>query len=147
MIIDIKSADEYFTTRLDSDMWFELEEQQKLAAITTAKESIKYLPFIGTKLSPFQNDIFPRYYKGQVVHMPDDVVKGVFEEAYSLLTKSQSGLNNVPDGIQALSLGSASMSFGGSLNTKELSQTSRKFLDNWLQKGFDIESGQFREVY
>lgn len=147
MIIDVKSADEYFSTRLDSEMWFELEEQQKLAAITTAYENIKYLPFIGTKLNVTQSDIFPRYYKGQVIQLPDDVVKGIFEEAYYLLIKSQSGLNNLPEGMQSVSLGSASMSFGGSLNLKDISQNSRNFLDSWLRKGFDIEAGKFREVY
>lgn len=147
MKIDINSADEYFSTRLNSEMWFELEDKQKLAAITTAYQTIKNLPFIGTKLRPEQDEIFPRYYKGYVIQLPDDVIKGVFEEAYSLLIKSQSGLCNIPEGIQSVSLGSASMTLNGNINSKEINQTSRKFLDNWLKKGFDIESGKFREVY
>lgn len=147
MKIDISSANEYFSTRLDSELWFELEDKQKLAAIMTANENIKYLPFIGSKLSPEQEEIFPRYYKGQVIQLPDDVIKGIFEEAYSLLIKSQSGLNNLPEGIQSVSLGSASISFGGSVNLQAINPTSKKFLDNWIKKGFDIEAGKFREVY
>ena len=147
MNIDIQSADEYFSTRLDSDAWFELDENQKQAAITTAKENIQRLPFIGTKVNAAQTEIFPRYYKGTLVPLPDDVIKGIFEEAITLLVNANSGLMNIPDEIQSLSLGSASMAFTSGIKNKTISQNSIKFLKGWLKKGFDIEPGKFREVY
>ena len=56
MNIDTNSANEYFSTRLSSDVWFEQDNTKKLAAITTAKNKISSLPFIGTKAADNQAD-------------------------------------------------------------------------------------------
>lgn len=147
MKIDIKTADEYFKTRLGSESWFELDEKQKQAAITTAYEKIKQLPFIGMKVVQSQEDIFPRYYKGYILDLPPDVVKAVFEETLHLLTIDSQGFTNIPDGLQSVSLGSASMSFSGTLNSNEISPKSEVYLSGWVKKGFDVENAKYREVY
>ena len=150
MAINIENADTYFIQRLGSENWFKLEDAQKQAAITTAEENIKRLPFIGQKVSPTQVDIFPRSYKGQVIPLPEDVIKAIFEEAFFLANQNDlAGLTEIPDGVQSLSLGSASISFkdGNGSVTGSVSKNSMKFLDGWIQKGFDIEPEKFREVY
>ena len=148
MAINIENADTYFIQRLGAEAWFELDNAQKLAAITTAYNNIKKLPFIGQKLSPSQSDIFPRSYKGQVISLPVDVESAIYEEAFSLSSQPVSGFSEIPDGVQYLSLGGASISFKDSSATLGCISTSAvKFLDGWLQKGFDIEPEKFREVY
>ena len=148
MAINIENADTYFIQRLGAEAWFELDNAQKLAAITTAYNNIKKLPFIGQKLSPSQSDIFPRSYKGQVISLPVDVESAIYEEAFSLSSQPVSGFSEIPDGVQSLSLGGASISFKDSSATLGcISKSAVKFLDGWLQKGFDIEPEKFREVY
>jgi hypothetical protein len=149
MAINIENADTYFIQRLGAENWFELEDEQKQAAINTACNIIKRLPFIGQKLTPTQVDIFPRSYRGQVIPLPVDVESAIYEEAFSLVNSAELNSAEIPDGVQSLSLGGASISFkdgSGSL-TDSVSKNSMKFLDGWIKKGFDIEPEKFREVY
>lgn len=147
MNLDIENADIYFSERLGAESWAELENEKKQAAITTAKDNINQLHFIGTKLNPQQPDAFPRNYKGKEIQLPDDVIKAIFEEAFYLINSEDMGFEGIPDGVQSLSLGSASISFKSNIGTNSVNNKSMKFLDAWLQKGFDIESTEFREVY
>ncbi len=146
MDVDVKTADEYFESRLGAESWFELNDTEKNAAITTALNKINRLPFIGTKLKSNQDNAFPRVYGGEQISMPADFAYGVFEEAYSLVVKAGLSDSEIPDGIQSLSLGSASVTFKdtgtGSLNTNSM-----RFLNGWLKAGIDIDSCEFREVY
>ena len=64
-----------------------------------------------------------------------------------MLLNSQKEDVDVPEGVQSLSLGSASVSFSDIKNTAKLSKLSEEFLSGWLRRGFDIESEKFREVY
>ena len=148
MAINIENADTYFIQRLGAETWFELDNAQKQAAITTAYNNIKHLPFIGKKLTLSQSDIFPRSYKGQVISLPVDVESAIYEEAFSLVNSADLNPTEIPDGVQSLSLGGASISFKDSSATLGcISKSAVKFLDGWLQKGFDIEPEKFREVY
>ncbi len=147
MYTDIDDANEYFASRLNSEVWSEAENQDKISALTMAENKVNKLPFIGAKLSGTQTEPFPRVYKGQVLRFPDDVKKGIYEEALYLLLNSQKEDVDVPEGVQSLSLGSASVSFSDIKNTAKLSKLSEEFLSGWLRRGFDIESEKFREVY
>ena len=147
MNINISSADEYFLTRLSSETWFEQDNSHKQAAITTAQNKISKLPFIGTKVADNPADFFPRFYKGKLIELPDDVVKAVFEEALYLLKKEEFSPSDIPEGISSLSLGSASISFKNVKTPFNLSEKSVVYLDGWLRKGFDIESAKFKEVF
>ena len=148
MTINIENADTYFIQRLGAETWFVLDNTQKQAAITTAYNNIKKLPFIGQKLTPSQSDIFPRSYRGQVIPLPVDVESAIYEEAFSLVGSSELSPVEIPDDVQSLSLGGASISFKDSSATLGcISKSAVKFLDGWLQKGFDIESETYREVY
>ncbi len=147
MNIDTNSANEYFSARLSSDIWFEQDNTKKLAAITTAKNKISKLPFIGTKAADNQAEVFPRYYKGKLLELPDDVAKAVFEEALSLLKQENNSFEDIPDGVQSLSLGGASISFNNAKSAFALSEQSARYLDGWLRKGFDIEPEKFKEVF
>lgn len=147
MNIDTNSANEYFSARLSSDIWFEQDNTKKQAAITTAKNKISKLPFLGIKADENQIDIFPRFYKGKLIELPDDVAKAVFEEALTLLKKENKSFEDIPDGIQSLSLGAASISFNSSKSVFGLSEESALYLDGWLRKGFDIEPEKFKEVF
>lgn len=148
MAINIENADTYFIQRLGAEAWFELDNTQKQAAITTAYNNIKKLPFIGQKLSQSQSDIFPRSYKGRVISLPVDVESAIYEEAFSLSDGNEFSPVKIPDGVQSLSLGGASISFKDSSATLGcISKSAVKYLDGWLQKGFDIEPETYREVY
>lgn len=146
MNIDVQTANDYFAVSLDADLWSELTGDEKQKAIFSAYNLVKSLPFIGKKVLPDQEDIFPRFYKGKIFQLPKDVMFGVFEEALSLAKKYKNNSKEIPEEIISMSLGNSSVSFNGSRD-KNLSKTSRKFLDAWLKKGFDIESEKFSEVY
>ena len=149
MDINLEKADEYFSNRLYSESWFELTDEEKHSALCMAQDKIKGMPFIGTKDLETQEKPFPRCYKGRVFDMPENVAKAVFEEAFSLTLKNNADmLQNLPQGVQSLSLGSASITFNSNGNSVySLSKTSMMYLEDWLKKGFDIEPEKFREVY
>ena len=65
MDIDISTADEYFKTRIGAENWFELDDNQKTSALTTALNKISKLSFIGIKVLPDQETIFPRIFHGK----------------------------------------------------------------------------------
>ena len=146
MNIDVQTANDYFAVSFNSDFWSELTEDEKQKAVLSAYNFVKTLPFIGKKITPEQEDIFPRIYEGKIIQLPTDVMFGVFEEALTLAKKFKNNLSEIPEGINSLSLGNSSVSFNAS-HEENLAKTSKKFLDAWLKKGFDIESEKFREVY
>ena len=147
MNIDTNSANEYFSTRLSADIWFEQDNAKKQAAIATAKNKISKLPFIGTKAADNQQDIFPRLYRDKLIELPDDVVKAIFEEALYLLKQEENSFAEIPGGVQSMSLGGASISFNNSKSSFKLCEQSGLYLDGWLRKGFDIEPEKFKEVF
>ncbi len=146
MDIDVKTADEYFKTRLGADSWFALDDAAKNSALVTAQNIIGKLPFIGVKADQNQETIFPRIYHGKRISMPVDVMYGIFEEAYSLILKTDIDVADVPDGVQSVSLGAASVTFKDVAGIS-VSRNSIKFLTGWLKVGFDIENCRYREVY
>ena len=147
MNISVDSADEYFLNILSSELWFEQDAEKKQAAILMAENKIKKLPFIGTKVADNQIDMFPRLYNGKLINLPDDVVMAIFEEALFLL-KQENGLSSeLPDGVQSLSLGGASISFKESKSHFKLCDNASLYLDGWLRKGFNISTEKFKEVY
>ncbi len=146
MYSDTDKADEYFSSRLNSDTWFEADNSDKIAALTMAENIINRLPFIGSKLCYSQTEPFPRSYKGQVINIPDDIKKGIYEEALYLLINSQNLDTTVPDGVQSMSLGSASVSFKD-YSGVGISKNSSNYISGWLKQGFDIEPEKYREGY
>ena len=58
--VRVYDADDYFSTRLNSDAWFEAPVNQKLAALIVATRAIDNLAFVGTKADPLQLTEFPR---------------------------------------------------------------------------------------
>ena len=149
MEITVNSADEYFSARLNSEAWFELSVDEKNSAISMAEDKINSLPFLGTQVTKNQTEPFPRFYKYEVLQMPDDVVKAIFEEAFYLACQSGISQTEIPQGVSSLSLGSASISFKntGSSCLNNISSASLNYLEKWLKKGFDTEDPDIREVY
>ena len=148
MEISLECANDYFSNHLDFDFWNDISDNQKNAAINMAKDYIFRFPYIGQALSEGQENPFPRVYCARLITIPDDVVKAVFEEALNLI-KLNTTENSVtiPEGIQSMSLGSASISFKDSFGKYEISQKSRMYLEPWIKKGFDFKSSTFSEVY
>ena len=146
MYSDINDADEYYSSRLNSDIWFDADNNDKIAALTMAENIINRLPFIGSKLCCTQTEPFPRSYRGQVISIPDDIKKGIYEEALYLLINSQNLNMSIPEGVQSMSLGSASVSFKD-YSGIGISKNSSCYISGWLKQGFDIEPEKFREVY
>ena len=148
MDINIENADNYFSTRLNGENWFNLSNNEKLSAINTAINRIKMLQFIGTPISPQQTLPFPRFYKYKVIQIPEDVVKGIFEEAFYLSQQNEILNSDIPNDVQSISLGSASISFNKSFaKSNQISKNSYQFIERWLKKGYLIEPESFREVY
>lgn len=54
-------ADQYFYSRLKSDVWFEASEQEKTAALVQSTRAIDHLNFLGVKYDPNQALAFPRW--------------------------------------------------------------------------------------
>ena len=146
MYSNINDADEYFSARLNSDVWFEADNDDKIAALTMSENIVNRLPFIGTKLCCSQPEPFPRSFNGKVINIPDDVKKGIYEEALYLLINSQNSDVPIPEGVQSISLGSASISFKD-ISGVGISKNSSRYISGWLKRGFDIDPEKFREVY
>lgn len=147
MNIDIETADIYFSTRTEGEIWDELTPDEKQKALTTAYNFVKTLPFIGQKYEEGQDDIFPRFFAGQKIELPKDVIFGIFEEALALIKKQKNEIPEPPEGIKSLTLGNSSVTFEGERTGEFLSKNSQIFLNGWLKKGFDIEQKKFKEVY
>ena len=147
MNIDIETADIYFSTRTDGEIWEELTSDEKQKAITTAYNFVKTLPFIGQRWEEGQEDIFPRFFAGQKIALPKDVIFGVFEEALALIKKQKAEIPDQPEGVKSLTLGNSSVTFEGGRTGEFLSKNSLIFLNGWIKKGFDIEQKKFKEVY
>jgi hypothetical protein len=58
--LTVSDADDYFTTRLNSDVWFAATVPQKSAALVTATRVIDNLNFYGLKADSSQPLEFPR---------------------------------------------------------------------------------------
>ena len=147
MNIDTETADIYFLTKTDAEFWEELTPEEKQKAIGTAYNLVKTLPFIGQKCDENQDDIFPRFFAGQKIALPKDVIFGIFEEALSLIKKQKNEIPEQPEGVKSLSLGNSSISFEAMRAGEFLSKNSLIFLNGWIKKGFDIEPKKFKEVY
>lgn len=146
MDMNIKNADLYFNTKLYADSWFELDEKTKNAALTTAANEIFKLPFIGEKVYLTQETPFPRFVEGVRIDMPKDVTFAIFEQAYALL-KAGEEQTQIPEGVQSMSLGGASISFKDTNTPYTLAKETKKCLSGWIKQGFDINSYKFTEVY
>ncbi len=148
MEINLDNADVYFANHLYSSSWVCSSESDKLAALLMAKDAVFRLPYIGEKHSIAQAEPFPRLYCGSVITLPDDVVKAVFEEALELLKKVESeSVSVIPEGVQSMSLGGASISFKDASGVYKISKNALEYLEPWLKKGFDFNSAKFGEVY
>jgi hypothetical protein len=146
--ISLECANAYFANHLDFDYWNSITDNKKIAAINMAKNYILRLPYIGQVLNAEQEMPFPRVYCARLITMPDDVIKAIFEEALILIKLKDWEQDVVlPDEIQSMSLGSASISFKDSSRKYEISQKSQMFLEPWIKKGFDFSSSAFSEVY
>jgi len=96
MLVTLDDADAYFHTRPASEKWFEKNGADRLKYLTLANRHINGLPFIGERVSPDQEDAFPRFI---FVHFPDaiqeiaynridtpkEIKEAVYEEAYAVM--------------------------------------------------------------
>jgi hypothetical protein len=90
--ININWADDYFESRLDSDLWDNTSDSQKTKALAEATRIINRLAFKGIKLSINQVLQFPRIIITETnntiiqAEIPDDIKIACVEIAYSLLS-------------------------------------------------------------
>ena len=133
-------ADTYFKSRFNSDLWFELSDEDKQKALDTAQRRIYLLPFIGNACD--MSCPFPRYIGGKVYEMPDCVEYAIYEEAYSIVD------NNivVDKNVRSISLGSASVTFSDNPDF-EISQKAKEYLSGWIRTGFEIPPDGYIEIY
>ena len=80
--IDKEEADEYFSTRLNTEAWEYATEQEKDRAIHMASRAINNLAYKGNKSSETQELQFPR---GGDAEIPQDIKQACAELALSLL--------------------------------------------------------------
>lgn len=58
--LEVSDADDYFSTRLNSEIWFNASTQQKQAALVTATRAMDNLNYVGIKNDRTQLLEFPR---------------------------------------------------------------------------------------
>lgn len=80
--ISLAAADEYFATKLHSDLWNNAAEDEKTQALITATRQIDRLSFRGVKRLSDQALAFPRYPNNDI---PQKVLDAVCEEAMVIL--------------------------------------------------------------
>lgn len=166
--VTLDEANEYFVSRLGSDYWDTLEDEQKEKALITATKKIDRLPFIGYKQDPYQPLQFPRfyystgcYYNGLPIEdIPQQVKDAVCEEALTTLQYIENNSEDIYNGAlsgsyQSLKLGDASITYGskGSTNSGTssngvlLSENALQLLQGLIKVGFNITSPIFYEAY
>lgn len=79
---DIDYADDYFDTRLHSDLWANQSVSDRTKALTTATQRIDRLRFSGAKTDSAQELEFPR---GGDTDVPNDILIACCEIAFALL--------------------------------------------------------------
>ena len=136
----IEGADKYFETRYDSDLWFELTEEDKRKALVTAERRIYLLPFIGKSCDAASP--FPRFIGGKVLDLPDNIKYAIYEEAYSFIDNSIT----VDKNVKSVSLGNASVTFSDNPDFGICSKA-KNFLSGWLKTGFEINPNEYIEIY
>lgn len=75
-------ADEYFTTKLYRDSWFQTDPDLKVKALTDATERIDRLNFKGERSSSNQELQFPR---DGLDETPKNIKRATYEVAYQML--------------------------------------------------------------
>jgi len=112
--VSVSEADEYFSTRVDSEAWSEANTAQKSSALVTATGLLDELSWTGVAASATQSLAFPR--KGQYldprlgmlvtldgVTLPERVAKTTYELALHLVNNE--GLTNETGGVDSIKLG------------------------------------------
>jgi len=79
---DINYADDYFDSRLHSEMWANQPVEDRNRALNDATRRIDRLRFAGCKTAADQEHEFPR---GSDTVVPDDILVACCEIAYALL--------------------------------------------------------------
>lgn len=122
--VDIATANAYFSSILNTEIWEKAEDDLKAKALKTATNQIDSLNYIGYKFNPDQTLAFPRInkplsdierikYQSRQVAVPQDVLKAVLEQALWLVDKiSSSEYENMQaNNISSYSIGDVSISF------------------------------------
>lgn len=115
--VTVLEADEYFSTRLDSTLWDEIDTTRKAQALVTATSILDSQSWTGTASTDSQLLAFPRscvYFDPMLgitvvpTNVPVRIIKATCEQAFHLLNNS--GLLDDSGGVTNLNVGSISLS-------------------------------------
>lgn len=110
--VTVAEADAYFETRIDSDIWFDASNSEKIQALVTSTAVLDQMSWAGVAVSAEQSLAFPRngsYFDpraGQVVMIdgvPSRIVQACYEQALHLL--SNEGLYSSTGSVTSLQVG------------------------------------------
>ena len=110
--VTVAEADAYFETRIDSDIWFDASDDEKIQALVTGTAALDRMSWAGVAVSAEQSLAFPRngsYFDpraGQVVVLdgvPSRIVQACYEQALHLL--SNEGLYSSTGSVTSLQVG------------------------------------------
>lgn len=132
----VEYANEYFSGRLHSTAWDEVDEPIKEKALQQATKRIERQPTKGRKTDIDQGLAFPRY---PDVEVPEAVKEACCEEALALLERGSSQRRKIQaEGVQSFSVGNLSESFVPGANRGLLSQEAKELLRPWLLGAVNI---------
>ena len=110
--VTVAEADAYFETRIDSDIWFDASNSEKIQALVTSTAVLDQMSWAGVAVSAEQSLAFPRngsYFDpraGQVVVLdgvPSRVVQACYEQALHILANE--GLYSSTGSVTSLQVG------------------------------------------
>ena len=125
--ISLSDADDYFSTRLNSDSWTDKSDDEKKKALITATKQIDYHNFIGVKYDADQSLEFPRRYFHDIEpfykydqeitdgEVPQSVKDATCEEAIALLELNNDIAKKQRAGIESESIGDTSRSYNSDI--------------------------------
>lgn len=121
--VDIATADAYFSSILNTEVWEKADDALKAKALKTATNQIDSLNYIGYPYNPNQPLAFPRInkpltdierikYQTRPVTVPQDILKAVLEQALWLISNQADEYENMQNNnISSYSIGDVSISF------------------------------------
>lgn len=133
--VTLSEADNYFSDRPNSELWYNLTEIQKEQALIFASIKINNFVFIGEKKDKKQKLEFPRNFDPE---LPLEIKFAVCEEAVSIVENSVHHKNKKL-GIKSMVVGSTDITYKDEENLGILiSKDALIFVSKWTRKNFDI---------
>lgn len=142
--VSLIEANEYFSTKLHSEVWDSADDSTKQKALIEATRNLEVYRYRGYKANADQELSFPRVnigrqptdaerlvYGSSIKVIPKEVKNGQLEQALYLLEGKDEALEMASKGVNSFSAGGANMSIEGSKYTM-LAPITKQYLIPYL---------------